>query len=226
MRIVLPSSCVACDEELPLTGRKASCCLRCWQRLPRITTAVCRSCGFPSELPSDVSFVCVECGTHPSSFSSFSAWGHYRAGLEKLLVAFKFQKHDFLANHLAELLLEAIPHSSFDVVVPVPLHWRRLRSRGYNQSELLSLRIARSRQIRHSTTLLRRTRATPPQISLGRDDRAKNVRKAFLASEAVAGLNVLLVDDVCTTGATLRECAKSLLNRGAATVCAAVVARA
>jgi len=143
-----------------------------------------------------------------------------------VLVAFKFHKHDFLSRHLADLLLEAVPLGGFDLVVPVPLHPRRLRSRGYNQSELLSRRFAKIRRLEHSASILERTRETPPQTALGRAERAKNVRKAFLASTEVGGRKVLLIDDVCTTGATIQECARALLKAGAAEVHAAVVARA
>lgn len=225
-RIVLPSRCIGCEGELPLTGRKASCCLSCWRSLPFIETAICRSCGFASQLPAGTSFICIECSWSSPPCSSFAAWGHYRGVLEKVLVAFKFHKHDFLSQHLADLLLEVTPADGFDLVIPVPLHPRRLRSRGYNQSELLSRRFAKSRRLEHSASILERIKETSPQTALGRAERAKNVRKAFVASSDVEGREVLLIDDVCTTGATIQECARALLKAGAAEVHAAVVARA
>ena len=225
VRIVLPSRCVACEDELPLRERVASCCSSCWQKLARITTSSCRYCAFPSELPRDVAFTCLECSASRPHVDSFAAWGHYRGALEKVLIAFKFRRHDYLASHLASLVRE-VSESSCDVIVPVPLHPKRLRSRGYNQAELLTLELSKALEITHAPGLLARTRETQPQTSLGRDERARNVRKAFVASREVAGARLLLVDDVCTTGATVRECARVLRRAGAAEVHAAVVARA
>lgn len=224
-RIVLPSSCIVCEEELPVSGRVASCCLRCWRGLPRIDRATCFRCGFISALPRGDVFRCIECLEDPAPFESFHAWGSYRGGLEKAVQAFKFRKHDFLASHFARLLDEIVPRQSW-TVVPVPLHAARKRERGFNQAESLARSFARLRDLSIDLRGLRRVRTTAPQSSLGREARRKNVRHAFEAGDSVRGLSILLIDDVATTGATLRECGRTLLSAGAAEVHAAVIARA
>src|SRR4051812_44537989 len=103
LRIVLPSWCVVCDEELPWNDRIASCCSRCWAALPQIRTGRCRSCAMPwsGEAGGDL---CIDCQLDPLPVAWTAAWGHYRAGLERLLHAFKFERHEFLADPLAGLL--------------------------------------------------------------------------------------------------------------------------
>lgn len=113
-----------------------------------------------------------------------------------------------------------------DIVVPVPLHRKRLRTRGYNQSELIGRVVARRLGIDMSPGMLRRLVDTPPQArARSRTERAAGVRDAFRAGEGASGRRILLVDDVTTTGSTLRECARSLLKAGATRVDAIVVAR-
>lgn len=224
-QIVLPSSCIVCEEELPLTGRKGSCCQRCWNALPRIDHATCVRCGYISALGRGETFCCLECVDDPAPFEGFYAWGSYRGGLEKAIQAFKYRNHDFLAGHFASLLAEVVPSRPW-VVVPVPLHPSRRRQRGFNQAESLARSFARLRVVPLDTRLLRRVRPTASQSSLGREERRRNVRRAFEVVGEVRGLTILLVDDVATTGATLRECGRTLLSAGATEVHAAVIARA
>ena len=116
------------------------------------------------------------------------------------------------------------------MVVPVPLHGRRLRQRGFNQSDLIAratLRHSSSTGFRLNTKCLERQRETVPQAGLTRHQRRANLRGAFVVRdpEAVRGRDILLVDDVFTTGTTIGECARVLIRAGAARVCAATVAR-
>jgi ComF family protein len=115
-----------------------------------------------------------------------------------------------------------------DLITPVPLHWWRAYRRGYNQSELLANRLSFKIDV-PSKVLLRRIKPTRPQVELSRDQRAENVKNAFQVDEAmITSINdktILLIDDVCTTGATLRECARALKKGGAAAVYALTLAR-
>lgn len=232
LRIVLSSPCVACGSELPLVSPHASCCAACWGVLPRIEDPRCRRCATPwvgSPFP-DADFLCLECaGQEGDPLERIDAWGEYRDGLERVLQAFKFRRHDFLDRPLNELLLErwdAWPERRFDVVVPVPLHPRRLRARGYNQAELLARPFSLRTGLPLRPSLLVRTADTAPQSSLQREDRMRNVRRAFRGAEGAKDRRILLIDDVCTTGSTLRASAKALLKAGAESVSALVVARA
>lgn len=146
--------------------------------------------------------------------------------MASLLRLFKFRGFDFLGESLADEAFEIIGHELRDVdaVVPMPLHWRRLYRRGFNQSQLLADRFAATMGVPLLEALSRQPR--PPQSRLSTASRARNVRGAFMARRRVGGLNLLLVDDVITTGATLREASKVLVRAGAASVVGLVMARA
>ncbi len=222
-RIVLHASCVACDRELPWRARVASCCADCWASLPKIRTPTCDSCALP--LPED-STRCLDCLGDPLPLDWCAAWGQYRGPLERVLHALKFRRHDFLAAPLGGLLHGILPDADFDAVVAVPMHRRKLRRRGYNQAELLARALAKRMSVRCEPGLLSRPEERATQSKLNRLERRANVRGAFVASADVAERRILLVDDVCTTGETLRVCAGELVKKGAARVCAVVVARA
>src|ERR1700738_301258 len=120
-RIVLHASCVVCDRELPWRDRKASCCAACWSALPKITGAKCDSCALPWSAGGE-GFRCIACLDDPLPVGWTEAWGQYRGSLERLLHAFKFERHDFLDAPLAELLESVVRDVAFDAIVPVPMH--------------------------------------------------------------------------------------------------------
>jgi ComF family protein len=196
--------------------------------MPAIAASKCRFCAMPWSGDPDPDFVCGPCLTDPLPVGWTEAWGCYRGSLERVLHAFKFNRHDFFADPLAALveqMIRARGDLEFDVVIPVPMHRARLRRRGYNQAELLARALARRLGIRCETALLTKTRNPAAQSKLPRAARSGNVRDAFQASPRVKSNRILLVDDVCTTGATIRACAAELVRAGAARVCAAVVAK-
>ncbi|HEX7192522.1 MAG TPA: ComF family protein [Thermoanaerobaculia bacterium] len=240
IRTLLPSWCIVCERELPWSERTASCCADCWRSLPRITGPKCLSCAMPLVLgpqasdlgspteargprPED-SLRCIDCQLDPGSLVSCDAWGRYSGALEKMLHAFKFERHDFLDDPLASLLENLIGDGAFDALVPVPMSRAKERKRGYNQAERLARALRRRIGIDCEMLLTKRgERAT--QSMLPRAERAKNVRGAFEASSRAAGKAILLVDDICTTGETLRACADELLRAGATRVAAVTVAK-
>jgi ComF family protein len=228
-RIVLPSWCVVCEDELPWRERKASCCLRCWSSLPRITSAKCASCALPLTGGQREELLCIECLDDPLPVAWSEAWGHYRGGLQRLLAAFKFRRHEFLDQALASLLestLRLRGDLDFDLLLPVPMHRRKERRRGYNQAELLARALGDRLVIPCHPSLLTKIEERTSQSTLPRDARKANVRGAFQASPAAAGRSILLIDDICTTGETLRACAAELTRAGVARVCAITVAKA
>jgi ComF family protein len=187
----------------------------------------CASCALPLPAGGDA-LRCIDCQQDPAPLDWCDAWGRYGAGLDRLLHAFKFERHDFLDTPLASLLdalLLAHGDLQFDAIVPVPMSRAKERRRGYNQAELLARALARRAGIGCSLLLVRRDdRET--QSLLDRDHRAANVRGAFTASPDVKGKSILIVDDICTTGETLRACAKELRRAGAVRVAAVAVAKA
>lgn len=225
LRIVLPSWCVACQRELPWRERKASCCGECWRALPRLDGPKCESCARP--LPHGT--LCLSCLADPLPLQWCDAWGEYRGPLERLLGALKFERHDFLDDALASLLeetLRARGDLELDAIAAVPMTAAKERRRGYNQSGLLARALSRRIGVGCDMTLLVRTGERATQSKLPRRERAANVRGAFSASSLVKGKSILVVDDICTTGETLRACATALLREGAGRVCAVTVAKA
>lgn len=171
----------------------------------------------------------MSCLAAPLPLDWCEAFGEYRGTLERLLHALKFEHHDFLDDALAALLAETL-HArgdlAFDTIVAVPMARAKQRRRGYNQAGLLARALARRLHVPFDARLLTRRASRLTQSTLPKHARAANVRDAFHASPRAARKSVLLVDDICTTGETLRACASPLLAAGAARVCAIVVAKA
>jgi ComF family protein len=225
-RIVLHAPCVVCGNDLPWRDRKASCCGDCWSALPRITGAKCLSCAMPWSASESTTFRCISCLDDPLPVEWTEAWGHYRGSLERLLHAFKFERHDFLDAPLAELIADTLRDREFDAIIAVPRHPSKVRARGYNQAELLARALAKRTGIANESRLLTKSVERRAHSKLARSERAANVRGAFIASPRLEGKRVLLIDDICTTGETLRACAAAVQKAGAARIAAAVVAKA
>ena len=228
-RIVLHASCVVCGGELPWRARTGSCCGDCWRSLPLIAGPTCQSCAQPFAGGDVGAARCIGCMTDPLPVGWTDAWGHYRGALERVLHAFKFQRHDWFSEPFADALRELVAargDAAFDAVVPVPMSRAKLRRRGYNQAELLGRALAKRLGLRCDTAILAKRLERRTQSTLDKAQRAANVRGAFAASARAESKSILLVDDVCTTGETLRACARALLAAGAARVCAVVVAKA
>lgn len=142
--------------------------------------------------------------------------------LQYVIHALKYQKKFKLGIFLGELLSEGVKTRNWeiDIIVPVPIHHLKKVERGYNQSDYIVKGLSKSLKLPYSTKLVKRTRHTESQTHLGMNQRAINVSNAFKVKnqKVIIGKNVLLVDDVITTGATIQECAKALVNSGAKTV--------
>jgi ComF family protein len=173
--------------------------------------------------------VCHKCLTRlePVFEGNILHLGKYQGGLEKAVRALKFAEARVVAKPLGQRLGVATREVnwSFDAVVPIPLHGSRARQRGYNQAELLAQAVALELAV-PMLRALQRTRATKQQARLDRTERLKNLEDAFAVQEPVRGLEVLLVDDVHTSGSTLTEASLCLIEAGAKRVRLAVLARA
>ncbi len=160
-----------------------------------------------------------------TGFNTVYTFGSYEDTLRELIHLFKYRQVRPLAKPLGALIARTIPREHrFDLIVPMPLHWQKRWSRGYNQSELLANEVARRWGV-PVANIVRRVKATAPQAGLSNSKRRLNVRGAFAARKSIKGLRVLLIDDVLTTGATASACAKVLKRAGASHVAVAAVAR-
>jgi ComF family protein len=179
---------------------------------------------------------CASCAERPPHFASARSVARYRPSAESdrrslpsLIRRHKYGLDQSLQKALAEFLGDELPYSAndCDVVIPVPLHNRRLWWRGFNQAALLAMTIARRLEKPLDVKSLARSKMTPPQTSQDHDARRRNVRRAFAVARpaSVKGKRILLIDDVMTTGATVDECARMLMASGAARVDVLTLAR-
>ena len=241
--LVFPPFCPVCRARLD-EGRRDPLCGSCWARLPRIGPPWCRRCGgpltgFPIAAGSASAGseragpgpLCGACRRRSPAFTYARAALRYEDAAREALHAFKFGGHRALAAPLGDLLLEAVdgrlPAGLPDLLVPVPLHPRRERERGFNQARLLARRVGRAWGCPVGDDVLARAVATPSQTSLDGAARRANVRGVFRLRrpELVAGRHVLLVDDILTTGATASECVRCLEEAGPRGVGVLTVAR-
>jgi ComF family protein len=225
--IALPTLCVACRE--PVDGDGV--CAACWAKLSFIAPPFCPRLGIPFVYDPGPDMLSMEAIANPPAYTRARAAVRYDDVARTLVHALKYQDRTDLAPAMGrwmaragrELLEEA------DVLVPVPLHWKRGWSRRYNQSGALARVIERQTGVKLSSEALRRVRPTQQQIGLSRKERASNVQGAFKVAadrqSLIHGRRVVLIDDVLTSGATVDACARALLRAKAASVDVLVFAR-
>jgi ComF family protein len=227
--LVLPDECRICERPLHELSRVPVCrhCLK--QPATLDAEFFCRTCRTPflNRYPLDDTGQCPLCRLGLNGFDEVYSAGSYEGNLRKLIHLFKFDGVQPLGRPLAGFLAGILPREQrFDVIVPMPLHWRRKWQRGFNQSELLAREIAGRWNV-PVRNVVRRKRATTPQAGLTSAQRRKNVQGAFEAKykARLDGQRVLLIDDVLTTGATASACARVLKRAGAARVSLLTLAR-
>jgi ComF family protein len=225
--IALPTLCVACRE--PVAGEGV--CAECWAKLSFIAPPYCPKLGIPFVYDPGPGLLSMEAIADPPAYARARAAVRYDDVARTLVHALKYQDRTDLAPAMGrwmaragrELLEEA------DMLVPVPLHWRRAWSRRYNQSGALARVIERQTGVKVTSEVLRRVRPTQQQIGLSRSQRASNVQGAFKVAShrqsEIQGRRVVLIDDVLTSGATVDACARALLRAKAAHVDVLVFAR-
>jgi ComF family protein len=171
--------------------------------------------------------LCGRCISDPPPFSHVYAVGYHEQALRQAIHQFKFNNKVHLDLALGWLLCSRLPSDCcYDLIVPVPLHWRRLRHRGYNQSLLLARQLGHNLAVEVASNALLKVRDTRNQQELGAARRRTNLKRAFALNLDVSGKHILLVDDVMTTGETVRACSELLCQGGAASVEVAVLGRA
>src|SRR5438132_2595721 len=225
--IALPTLCVSCRE--PVDGEGV--CAECWSKLSFIAQPYCPRLGIPFVYDPGSELLSMEAIANPPAYARARAAVRYDDVARTLVHALKYQDRTDLAPAMGRWMARAGQEllGEADVLVPVPLHWRRGWSRRYNQSGALARVLSRQRGVKLASEALRRVRATEQQIGLSRAQRASNVQGAFkVAPDRMAdiqGRRVVLVDDVLTSGATSDTCARALLRAKAAQVDVLVFAR-
>jgi ComF family protein len=225
--LALPPLCAACRE--PVEGK--GLCPTCWSKLSFITRPYCERLGIPFVYDPGPGILSMEAIAAPPAYHRARAAVRFDEISRALVHALKYGDRldlapmmgRWIASAGGELLAEA------DALVPVPLHWRRLWARRFNQSAMLAATISKESGVPIATAALKRVRATAQQVGLSRTERAANIQGAFRVPEegkaAVAGRRLVLVDDVLTSGATVEGCARALLRSGAANVDVLIFAR-
>jgi ComF family protein len=230
LEVLFPPLCHVCRSFIPTAG-EIHICSECRDQMPPVVSPLCSVCGIPySGAGND--HLCGRCSSSHPHFNAARAALTYEGTSRDLIHAFKYRNKIHLRRPLALLALEGL--SGFmqsrrpDLVIPVPLHRKKLSSRGFNQAILLGEIFSQRLKIPLDRRNLRRIRWTEPQVNLAAHERRANVRGAFSIHqpELVAGRRVLLVDDVLTTGSTVDECGRVLHAAGAADVTVITVARA
>jgi ComF family protein len=224
----LPPLCPACREPL---GAHGGLCAACWTRLSFIAPPYCERLGIPFAYDPGPGILSMEAIADPPAYRKARAVVRYDDVARTLVHSLKYGDRMDLAPALGAWMASAGRPllAEADALVPVPLHWRRLWTRRFNQSAALAQAIARRSGVPARYDLLRRVKPTPQQVGLSRSERERNVQGAFrvppAAKAEIAGRRLIVVDDVLTSGATIDACARVLLQAGAAQVDVLVFAR-
>jgi ComF family protein len=216
--LVFPPRCAGCGAP------GSDWCRTCDRRVQRITPPICPHCGRPLARFGH----CPDCRRTPFPFEA-RAYAVYAGPLVPALLQLKYRPNSRLARVMSGWLEDVVRHTGWhiDLVTAVPLSVRRRRVRGYNQAELVAHRLANRLGVEIANDALVRTRDTRSQVGLDIGSRAANVEDAFGAlPERVDGRNVLIVDDLLTTGATMAACSAELIRAGARRTFGVAVARA
>ena len=217
--LILPPRCPACRQVVADDGRF---CAECWPSLSFITAPQCACCGAPFDHDRGAGTRCGQCLLKSPRYATARAALAYDGAARTVLLGFKHGDR----QHLARLMAPHVARVGVGVLgpdallVPVPLHYTRLWRRGFNQAALLARAVGRRTAVPLAVDALVRVRRTALSRGLNRRKRAENVRAAFRvrAPDQIRGRNIVLVDDVLTTGATADACARMLLRAGAARV--------
>jgi competence protein ComFC len=229
--LLFPSSCELCGALLVRPGEKVVC-RDCLAGLRMTPPPFCLCCGrfFDGSGESHLCGVCLE---RRPSFTRHRSAARYGGAVKDVILLYKYRGFEVLARGLGDFIIRSLGQdeglwAGVEAIVPVPLHPRKERSRGFNQARLLARRLAQRTNIPLLHRHLVKVRPTPAQTSLEARDREANLKGGFRVKRpsGLAGKVVLLVDDVCTTGSTLRECSKALRQSGVKEVRAVTVARA
>ena len=219
---VFPQNCISCEGKIK--EGELFLCADCRNDIGFIRQPLCFLCGVPADISYDYphdEFVCGDCRKKPFQFDQARSLGFYDTVLRTTIHHFKYRKQTGVLSEM-NLLLEKYFQENPEfcqgfTVSPIPLHFNKMKERGFDQAFLIARQVAKVLKLPLEGGLLRRVKATSPQATMTRAERARNIKGAFEINrpEHVLGKDILLVDDVFTTGATVNEAAKILKKNGA-----------
>lgn len=216
--LLFPPVCGGCGK----TGTRW--CADCRSNIPKVMAPLCKICGLPQAREG----VCPTCKKSPPRYKILRSWAVFDSPVRDALLRLKYRRDMALGEALSTQIADFLSGLGWpvNVVIPIPLGKRRIKERGYNQVEMISMPLAEKLGIPYTSKALVRARETRSQVGLSAEERLKNVNGAFEARNKALGKTILLVDDVATTGATLSSGAEALYSAGAEEVFAFTVARA
>jgi len=226
--LVLPPACPVCRTRI---GSPRGLCIDCWGKVRFLERPWCERLGTPLPVDLGPGILSAAAIANPPAYDRARSAVAYEGPVPDLVQALKYSDRTDLAPMLGAWMARAAHElvADADMLLPVPLHWTRLARRRFNQAALLARIVGEISGTPVRTDVLIRSRRTPPQVGLGRDDRAANMRGAFAVPEkrraAITGKRLIIVDDVLTTGATLEAAARTLLKAGASAVDVLTLAR-
>lgn len=219
---IYPRICLSCKNKLAASSVDNIICWNCWQKIEKNKPPFCHSCGRQLKKADLTKGICPECANQRFYFDRAFSPCIYTGVIKELIREFKYKNKDRLGKILSRLMIEFIkeynlPMQEIDFIIPVPLHKIRLREREFNQAEILGKFIAQKFNKNLLTDILIRTRATKSQTELQPVKRLENIKGSFSIRNdlRLKGKNILLIDDVLTTGSTSSEAALTLKNAGA-----------
>lgn len=224
LELIYPSKCPFCGE-IVSAGKKHSTehngiCKACREKLPYIGEVRCMCCGKPLTDPAEE--YCYDCTRQKHLFADGKSLWVHKDAVENAVYAMKYQNRRIygqtFGKEMAEHFLSYLWERKITLIVPVPLHSRRKRKRGFNQAEIVAKVLSENTGIAMDAGAVKRIKATSPQKELGDKGRKRNIRGAFAVQKNVKGENIVLIDDIYTTGSTLDEAARVLKKAGAENV--------
>jgi len=219
--LIYPNCCLVCKNRI-LPDREESICENCWEKIEKNLPPFCSTCGRHLNTEAIKKGSCPNCSKSNFYFDRAFSPCIYTGTIKKLIHEFKYSGKDYLGSHLGQLMNEFIrnyrlPIEYLDFIIPVPLHRSRQRQREFNQAEILSQQIGSEFNKKILSDLLIRFKQTKTQAELDFQKRGQNIKDCFRITkpELVKGTNLMLVDDVLTSGATSNEAARCLKDAGA-----------
>jgi len=222
--LLLPPRCASCQD---IVLENKTLCGPCWIDANFISAPFCACCGLPFEIDVADGALCLNCSKRPPPFTQTRCVFAYDDFSKGMILSFKHGDRCDLAPTFAQMMARSGTDliAATDLILPIPLHWRRLGMRRYNQAGLLANEISKITHIPTCPNTLKRIRHTQTQGHLSRMARQRNLQGAFKVEKNIKGKSILLIDDVLTTGSTLINATNTLLKAGAIEVRCLTIAR-
>lgn len=221
LNLLFPSKCPVCGNRSD-NHLYNPFCTKCWRGIERYSGPACSICGIPTV--SSLTITCESCLKTKPPFSKVLYYGIYDGALKEAIHLLKFNGVKRLSKPLG-LLLPELPIPEVNGIIPVPMHYKNLKQREFNQTAAISRHLSKELKIPLMLHVLKKIKETPPQTDVTGKERLKNIKNVFRTCGEINGLDLLLIDDVITTGATARECSKALIKAGAKSVTVVALAR-